>query len=50
MAVSTLSVTCECGILFGLTLEATIEVNVGAPYQGDIRNLATDRWFSMYPS
>ena len=45
-----LIVTVECNVYVGLTLEATIEMNVGAPYQGDIRNLATDRWYSMYPS
>lgn len=46
----TLAVVIACDVYYGVTLEATIECNVGAPYQGDIRNLATDRWFPMYPS
>lgn len=46
----TLAVTCECDVYAGLALEATIEINVGAPYQGDIRSLAADRWYSTYPS
>lgn len=46
----TLSVTSDINVLSGLTLTATIEVNVGAPIQEGIRSLATDRWYSMYPS
>ena len=46
----TLSVLVECDVYFGLTAERTIETNVGAPYQGNISSLATDRWYSMYPS
>lgn len=46
----TLSVTIECLAYTGMNLEVTMECNVGAPYQGDIRNLATDRWYAMYPS
>lgn len=40
----------ECNVLYWLNLTATLELNVGAPYQGDIRNLAEDRWYAMYPS
>ena len=46
----TLSVAVECNIYVGMTLEVTIELNVGAPYQGNISSLATDRWYSMSPS
>lgn len=46
----TLSVTIECNVYASYTVEVTIEVNVGAPVQGNIRNLATDRWYSTYPS
>lgn len=45
-----ISVTVQCNVYSASSVEVTIEVNVGAPYQGDIRNLATDRWYSMYPS
>jgi hypothetical protein len=46
----TLDVSIECDVYEGGTLEATMECNVGGPYQGDIRNLAEDRWYPMYPS
>lgn len=45
-----LSVGVECDVYFAMTLTATMECNVGAPYQGNIASLATDRWYSMYPS
>lgn len=41
--------TIECKVYAGLSLAATIECEVGNPYQADIRNLATDRWYQMYP-
>lgn len=50
MVTLTLSAETECDVYAGLSLTATIECDVGAAYQGDIRNLATDRWFPMYPS
>lgn len=46
----TLTVTSECNVLFGLTATATLECNVGEPYQGNIQSLATDRWYPTYPS
>lgn len=46
----TLSAAIECDVYVGGTLEATMECNVGAAYQGNIQSLATDRWFPMYPS
>lgn len=45
-----LIVAVECNVYVGMTLEATMKCNVGAPYQGNIASLATDRWYSMYPS
>lgn len=42
--------TCQCVVNVADELTATIECRVGVPYQGDIRNLAADRWWSMYPS
>jgi hypothetical protein len=45
-----LSVSVQCNVYFGMDLEVTIEMNVGAPYQGNISSLATDRWYPMYPS
>lgn len=46
----TLSVAVEVNVYVALNLQVTIEMNVGAPYQGNISSLATDRWYSMYPS
>jgi hypothetical protein len=46
----TLSVGVKLDVYAGMTVEATIECNVGAPYQGNIASLAADRWYSMYPS
>lgn len=43
-------VAVACDVMVGLTVTATLEVNVGAPYQGNIASLATDRWLAMYPS
>jgi hypothetical protein len=45
-----ISLTCQCVVNVADELTATIEVMVGTPFQGDIRNLATDRWYAMYPS
>lgn len=33
----------------GLVRQATSEIKVGVPIQGDIRNLATDQWSQAYP-
>lgn len=46
----TLSTPVQCSVYETMTLQVTINCNVGAPYQGNIRNLATDRWYSTYPS
>lgn len=46
----TLSVMIECSVYSALDVEVSIEVNVGAPFQGNISSLAADRWFPMYPS
>lgn len=43
------AVTCSCRVLVSLAAAVTIECETGAPYQGGIRNLAADRWESMYP-
>jgi hypothetical protein len=40
----------QCVVNVAAELTATIECKVGTPFQGDIRNLATDRWYAMYPS
>lgn len=45
-----IAVTSQCKVNVANELSATIECMVGQPYQGDIRNLAADRWWSMYPS
>lgn len=50
MTTYTLTYPVEVNVLVGWSITATLEVNVGAPYQGDIRSLAADRWYSMYPS
>lgn len=39
-----------CGVYVSLTAAVTIECDTGAAYQDGIRNLAADRWQSMYPS
>jgi hypothetical protein len=46
----TLSVTCECYLNVPGSIEATMECEVGVPYQADIRIQPTDRWQQMYPS
>lgn len=46
----TLASVIECDVYEGSALEATMECNVGAPYQGNILSLAADRWYPMYPS
>jgi hypothetical protein len=46
----TLSAESKINVYDGMELEVTIEMNVGAPYQGNISSLATDRWYAMYPS
>lgn len=45
-----LSTVVECDVYDAGVLQVTLECNVGEPYQGGIRNLALDRWYSMYPS
>lgn len=44
-----LSAGVACDVYVGLGVEATIEVDVGAPYSLAL-SLATDRWYSTYPS
>jgi hypothetical protein len=39
-----------CSASEELDVPATISCAVGAPYQGVMRQLATDRWNYMYPS
>lgn len=46
----TLTVSSEINVYVAMSKEVTIEIDVGAPYQGTISSLATDRWYSMYPS
>lgn len=48
--IQTWAASIACGVYSGMSLEVTMECNVGGAYQGDIRNLATDRWHAMYPS
>lgn len=45
----TLSAGAACDVLVGLTLAATIEMNVGAPFSLELA-LSDDRWFPTYPS
>lgn len=43
------AVTCSCRVCVSLAAAVTIGCRTGAPWQGGIRNLAADRWESMYP-
>lgn len=40
----------SCDVSESVDAQATISCTVGAPYQGVMRQLATDRWNYMYPS
>lgn len=42
-------VTMTCNVHMSLSARVTMECKVGAPYQGNVRNLALDRWQPMYP-
>jgi hypothetical protein len=40
----------EVNAMVEMSATVTIECAAGAPYQGNMRQLATDRWQFMYPS
>jgi hypothetical protein len=40
----------SCTVLATVSISAANSCLAGVPIQGDIRNLATDRWIQMYPS
>jgi hypothetical protein len=42
--------TIEVAAMEELSATVTIECAAGAPYQGNMRQLSTDRWQFMYPS
>lgn len=46
----TASVAIACNAYGGLNSDLTISARAGAPYQGNMRQLAFDRWNYMYPS